>query len=495
MTAAARFGATCRPRVRPARAGHLAAAPVPAVDLIAPTVIGTLPTPGATAVPSDARMVARFSEPLAADGIGAGSVRLVGAGAGGQVPATVVLSADGHEVTVAPQAPLDPATRYEVTIASEVVDLAGNGLGASYTWSFTIAPVTTRTQVATGAMLGVGHNPRWLYVSVSGGPWGPTYADGNPAAHGKLMNFRAANAIYDDENRALVPGFDPDVNTDEFIRWIPTYRALGILGFTISLQGGKPGYEGNVSSAFRPDGSLKPEWLDRAERVIRAADAQGMVVILTYFYKIQEPRLAGDEALRRGTRDATDWLIARGFGNAIIDIANEYDTSGYRHPIFTADKGNGGVAELIRLAQSRFAGRGYRLPVGASHSGLKVPPKIAAVSDLTLVHGNPHPPAEDGAMVAALVADPSVPGPVVVNEDFNGFGASEANVQAERQSAGNVFRAGGSWGLMWQTYNQMYPFRWAVGPSDDVSAKDQANRFRAVLDYMGALTAPGAPPP
>jgi hypothetical protein len=359
--------------------------------------------------------------------------------------------------------------------------------------------LTTKLRIATGPMLGEAGNPRWLYVSESVGPWQPTYDDGHPLARGKLMNFRAINAIYDDENKdQLIPGFDPEANTDEFIRWIPTYRELGMLGFTLGLQGGKPNYEGNVASAFWPDGSLKPEWLDRAERVIRAADAHGMVVILSYFYKIQERQMEGDEAIRRATREATDWVIAKGFGNVIIEVANEYNTSGYKHPILTAGKAEAtfpGVAELISLIKSRFEGKGYRLPVGASHTRLEVPASIRAVADLSLVHGNPYRPAEDGALVADLVNDPSVPGPVIVNEDFNGYGTGEANIQGERQSASNVFLAGGSWGHMWQPYNQAYPFQWAVGESEDVSQGDEANRFRAVLNHVAHLVAPdGAPP-
>jgi hypothetical protein len=68
-------------------------------------------------------------------------------------------------------------------------------------------------------------------------------------------------------------------------------------------------------------------------------------------------------------------------------------------------------------------------------------------------------------------------------------------VDQEKESAGNVFRAGGSWGHMWQPYTQKYPFRWAVGDSEDVSGGDEANRFRAVLDGIADLLKPDAAPP
>ena len=105
-----------------------------------------------------------------------------------------------------------------------------------------------------------------------------------------------------------------------------------------------------------------------------------MVVILSYFYKVQERPLPGDDVVRRGARDATDWVIAKGFGNVIIEVANEYNTSGYKNTILTTGKADAtfpGVAELISLVKSRFDGKGYRLPVGASHTRLEVPPASA----------------------------------------------------------------------------------------------------------------------
>ena len=54
---------------------------------------------------------------------------------------------------------------------------------------------------------------------------------------------------------------DPDANTARFIARIPDYVAHGVRAFTVCLQGGMPGYEGAVNSAFQPDGSLKGKTL------------------------------------------------------------------------------------------------------------------------------------------------------------------------------------------------------------------------------------------
>ncbi len=98
------------------------------------------------------------------------------------------------------------------------------------------------------------------------------------------MNVRMVNATFEDRGQ---PDFDAEANTDRFIAKIPEYAAQGVNAFTLCLQGGMPGYEGAINSAFEPDGSLRPDYLRRVERVIRACDEHGIVVILGLFYQRQ----------------------------------------------------------------------------------------------------------------------------------------------------------------------------------------------------------------
>ena len=121
----------------------------------------------------------------------------------------------------------------------------------------------------------------------------PTYAGidhQGRSVEGLLFNSRMVQAIFDDENPDTVPNWaypdtgvwDPDRNTDEFCAMLPEYRHYGLLGVTVGLQGGgaiylPEIYEHYVNSAFRPDGTLKPAYLARLERVLHAADEAGMV--------------------------------------------------------------------------------------------------------------------------------------------------------------------------------------------------------------------------
>ncbi|MBX6342343.1 MAG: cellulase family glycosylhydrolase [Thermomicrobiaceae bacterium] len=348
----------------------------------------------------------------------------------------------------------------------------------------------TRTQIATGEMLGSGYNPRWFYIRRGGGRWQPTYA--GTALAGRLMNFRAINAIFDDESRS---DDDPQANTDEFVRHIPEYADHGVMAVTVGLQGGRAKYPTGVVSAFNPDGSLKSAWMSRASQVIEAADANGMVVILSYFYVDQDEVLTSDDAVRAAVKNATDWLIAHNYRNVIIEIANEYQHNGFRS-LISSNSTTDGIGELIRLAQSRFAGEPWQAPVSASSSGLKWSGAVARTADLALIHGNNTPPSEDAAAVRDLVSDDSVRGPVVMNEDWNGDEATPATLARELASCDGVVAAGGSWGLHWRYYLQYAPFplNWALGDSTSLtrysptSDAGRANYFRAVLEHIQELT-------
>jgi hypothetical protein len=338
---------------------------------------------------------------------------------------------------------------------------------------------TWETQISTGRMLGTGFNPHWFYVRSNGGTWRPTYA-GLPLA-GRLMNFRAANAMFDDEKRS--DDF-PDANTDAFISNFDAYRAHGILAMTVSLQGGNPGYkQGELVSAFNPDGTLKAAWTDRTSRVIEAADERGMVIILSYFYVRQDQVLVDEAAVRRAIVNATDWLITSDYRNVIIEIANEYPLIGYDHPIIRNNTVAGGIGELINLAKSRFAGLDWRLPVTASRDGIAFKGGIAESADLAVVHGRGYtdqPGTLDTYEAMKRIYDQfSVP--VVMSEDDNGQVPDLTTLANDTHALDDAVRAGGSWGLHWR-FCQNFPFGWNLGDARQLTTLD--GYFHAILDVF-----------
>ena len=258
----------------------------------------------------------------------------------------------------------------------------------------------------------------------------PTYAGRVWQGHrveGLLMNSRMVQGIFDDLNPATraqwaypdTRRWDPDRNTGEFIAAMPEWRRHGLLAFTLNLQGGSPqGYSQAQpwhNSGFESDGSLRPEYLSRLERILDRADEIGMVVILGYFYFGQDQRLAGDDAVRRAVRAATGWLHDRRYRHVLIEIANECDNRAYEQPRVRAAR----VHELIDLAKS-VVRDGYRYPVSVSFNGGSLPtPNVVASADFLLMHGNG---VSEPDRIAQMAADArKLPGyrrmPVLFNED------------------------------------------------------------------------------
>lgn len=273
---------------------------------------------------------------------------------------------------------------------------------------------------------------------------------GTPA-EGLLMNVRMVNSIFEDRNPETCPAeFDPEANLKRFIARLPDYVAQGVRAFTIGLQGGFPGYEGALNSAFNPDGSLRPEYLDRAARVIEACDALGAVVILGCYYQRQDQVLRDADAVRTGVRNVARWLARRGYTNVLLEVANEYPHRGFDHDCI---RDPAGMAQLIRLAKEANPA----LLVSASGVGDgRVHDEVARASDFLLIHFNNTPVEEIRSRVEALRRFGK---PIVANEDDK---VGEEGTRAARASV----EAGCSWGFMHSQQNQYYPFVFQ-GPEDD----------------------------
>lgn len=281
----------------------------------------------------------------------------------------------------------------------------------------------------------------------------PTYP-GRPFQHagrdlkleGLLLNSRMVQGIFDDENpetrdrwRYPDTGFwDAERNTREFLAAVPLWRAHGLLGFTINLQGGCPvGYVSGGqpwrNSAFRADGSPKQAYFDRLGRILDRADELGMVAIVGLYYFGQDEHLRDETAVRRGVDESVGWLLDRGYANVLVEIDNECDVPRYEHEILQPQR----VHELIGQAKG-IARDGRRLLVGTSFRGGSVPTEeVVATSDFVLLHGNGvREPAKIRDMVARTRALPTYrPMPIVFNEDDHfDFDLPENNCLAALES-------------------------------------------------------------
>jgi CubicO group peptidase (beta-lactamase class C family) len=304
-------------------------------------------------------------------------------------------------------------------------------------------------------------------VTISGTRWlmngRPTY--GGSPAEGLLMNVRMVNAVFEDTGR---PDFDAEANTDEFVRRIPEYVGRGMRAFTLCLQGGMPGYEGAVNSAFSPDGSLRELYLRRVQRVVEECDRQGAVVILGCYYQRQDQILRDEAALRRGVVNVANWIKANRYRNVVLEIANEYGHGGFNHPALKSAEGQ---VALMRLARETVPG------LLVSTSGLghgRADEAVANAADFLLIHYNNTPLDQIPGRIDALKKFGK---PVVCNEDVKTGqqGAEAARVSVER---------GASWGLMLQDHNQKFPFAFHGAADDPI-----------VYEAVARLTAAGEPAP
>jgi len=212
---------------------------------------------------------------------------------------------------------------------------------------------------------------------------------------GLLFNSRMVQGIFDDwnpETKKLwaysdTGKWDRDRNTREFVAAMPEWRKHGLLAFTINLQGGSPqGYSKDQpweNSAFGGPGNLRGTYCERLETILDKADELGIVVILGYFYFGQDERLINENAVKIAARNATNWIIDRGYRNVLIEINNECDVPRYEHAILKPAR----VPELIRAVKAQ--GKDHDLLVGTSFGGGAIPTAgVAEASDFLLLHGN-----------------------------------------------------------------------------------------------------------
>jgi hypothetical protein len=313
-------------------------------------------------------------------------------------------------------------------------------------------------------------------VSIAGNKWHFNNEVINPGspAEGLLMNVRMVNAVFEDRGPELEkqnPDFDPAENTDEFIRAVPEYVSNGVNAFTISLQGGLPGYEGAVNTAFNSDGSLKPEYFERVEKAIKACDANHAAVILTLFYQRQhshESALNGKEAIFKAMENTVNWISEKEFTNVVLEISNEYRHGGYQNwPDGEWLSSEAGQVELMKRAKElnpallvSTSGMGN----GLYHNNL------AENADFLLIHFN-NTSLEDYQDKIDVLKKYNKP--IVCNED------DKIKQEGAIALALSVLN-GSSWGYMNIKVNQHMPFDFS-GVEDDT----------AVYSMFKAVTTPG----
>lgn len=255
---------------------------------------------------------------------------------------------------------------------------------------------------------------------------GVTYCD--KPVEGLLFNSRMVQATFDDDNPETAVHWrypdtgrwDPERNTDEFCAMLPEYRRHGLLAVTVGLQGGgsiyvPEVYDNYVNNAFTPDGALQPVYFERLRRILAAADAAGMVVIVNYFYWKILKKMDGEAAIRRATEEATEWLLKTGSRNILVDVMNEFDLD--NGPVHSKN-----IEQFIELVQqTTLDGRRLLTSSSTAHpERMLMEGRWQKLQDFYLPHGNPfwaNELREQLQKIKASEAYQKNPRPILINED------------------------------------------------------------------------------
>ena len=280
-----------------------------------------------------------------------------------------------------------------------------------------------------------------------------------PEAQGLLMNARFIQGIFDDKadsgrfNR-FERTFDPEKNTDNLIEALPSWYSYGLRAFTVGFQGGGPCFTiGNKTIDNNPYGndgkSLDPAYANRMDRLIKAADKQGMVVIVSLFYGGQACRLEKGQAVVNAVKTASNFLKENNYSNVIIEVANEHNIGAFKkHPIIQTAEG---MSVLMDIAKKESGG----LPVGCSGGGGYVNQEICETSDVILIHGNNT--TRQSYYETIQKAKSWAPNkPIVCNEDSQAIGQLVVAYQTQT-----------SWGYYNNMTKQEPPIDWTVTEGED----------------------------
>ena len=363
-------------------------------------------------------------------------------------------------------------------------------------------------EIATGSMLGPRYGADRFYVrSGPSSSWSPTYTGGpfRGKVRGSLALVRVTQAIFDDEWLTERP-FDPGANTDRLIESLDIYKQHGVAGIVVSLQGGNPGYAddsngvqrgvsadlgekaGALVSAYNPDGSLKPEWTARLDRLLIAANQRGLIVCLVLFQQDQDEVLESPEAIVTAAGNVARHLIERDARNVIVDVADAWDEPEGRwdHRRFVPRY----VEYLIRAVREQFQHASFSLPIGASSgSGMLYPMSLARLCDIVLLQGDGRTP---GDKLARSKQFKQYGRPVLMVSDSNGLAATNAELAREKSIAQAYLEGAAGWSFVPSLTANRFPFDYRLADSaalEDSWPAETRHRayFRAMLEGIAKI--------
>jgi len=224
------------------------------------------------------------------------------------------------------------------------------------------------------------------------------FLDGQPF---RLWGIRTASATKD------------DAQTDHLLAQLDDYLAQGVNAVTVFYMGSS----GGSYDPFSPDGfRIDPSHQGRMERIIRACDARGMVVIVGVFYQHAPFGFRDAEAVRDAVRTVTRLL--KPYRNIVINVANEQNSRGWEDTAALFDfREPPRIIELCRIVHQEDPGR---LVGGGGYDHARNP-VIGASPELDVLLFDTDGPQNSGTLYDQFVAGGVKDKPIVNVEMFGGW--------------------------------------------------------------------------
>ena len=283
----------------------------------------------------------------------------------------------------------------------------------------------------------------------------------NPDSLGLLWNQRVIQGVFDDKtdktrfNLFKNKIFDPERNTDNLIAALPEWYLYGMRAITVGFQGGWPVKCVDVkdidNNPFGSDGlSLDENYAHRMDRIIKAADELGMIVIVSLLYWAQCNRIKDGRSVLNAVQTGAKFLRDGGYTNVILEVANEYNIQPFSaHPIVYSPEG---MAVLIKAARKYSGG----MFVGSSGGGGMADREVVEESDVVIIHGNGLTRGEYYDFINR-VKQWSVSKPILCNEDSPC--CTRVDIGLETYT---------SWGYYNNFTKQIPPADYGVTPGEDL---------------------------
>ncbi len=281
--------------------------------------------------------------------------------------------------------------------------------------------------------------------------------------HGLLFNARFIQGIFDNKNpktqdtyNRFGRNFDPETNTDEMINSLQEWYDAGLRAITLGLQGGGPCFTEEwwasvETKSFSKDGkTFDPAWKKRLEKVLKACDEMGMLVIVSILYQAQANYFDDGVAIVEAVKTASKLLSELNYTNVIIEVANEMEVGNFSK-IPTVSNPDC-MAHLIDLAKEYS---NNKFAVGCSGGGGVAYKSVVEHSDIVLVHGNGLS-RESYYKFLVRAREMAPDKPIVCNEDSQMFPMLDLCRQTHT-----------SWGYYNNMTKQEPPVSWGITRGED----------------------------